>query len=93
MSKWILYEPDYDKPHSIIVFDDGNDRFKSLKNIWFICGEWKGKVRMIHSDKKTIIQSISRWKVIQNIITDDLKYLDHSAKKLNDSFTPYFPLK
>ena len=48
---------------------------------------------MIHADKKTIIQTISRLKVIQNIITDDLKYLDHSAKKLNDSFTPYFPLK
>ena len=71
MSEWVFYEPDYDKPHCIIVFDDGNKKFKSMENTWFVCGEWKGKLRLIHTDKKTVIQSISRWKVIRNIITNN----------------------
>tara|TARA_B100000927_G_C16418284_1_gene450227 strand:+ start:262 stop:543 length:282 start_codon:yes stop_codon:yes gene_type:complete len=93
MSEWVLYEPDYNKPHCITIFDDGNDIFKCKENTWFICGEWKEKVRMIHADKKTVIQSISRWKVIHNIITTNLEYFDHSAKKLNDSIAHSFPQK
>ena len=90
MTEWSLYEPDYDKPHTIIIFDDGNDRFKSMENTWFICGEWKGKIRLIHADKNTVIESISKWKVIKNIITENLNYFDHSAEKLNDSSTYSF---
>jgi len=70
MSSWEVYEANYSEPHTIIVFDDGNTHYKNVENIWYICGNWKGKVRLINKDRKTIIQSISKWKVLKNINTD-----------------------
>ena len=70
MSKWQVYEPDYSKPHSITIFDHENIHYKKLKNTWYICGNWKEKVRLINDDRKTIVQSISNWKVLKNIETN-----------------------
>lgn len=62
MSDWIIFNPDYNKPLKITVFDDGNSEYTKLTNIWFIFGEWRGKVRLINIDNTTIINSISEWK-------------------------------
>jgi len=50
----------------IIVFDDGNQRFKHLNNSWIVTGSrFNGqKVALKNiTDKSIIIQSISSWKV------------------------------
>ena len=70
MSKWKLFEPDYDKRNFINIFDDGNKIYSDCNNIWYICGAWKGKVRLINEDRKTYINSISAWKVIPFIQTN-----------------------
>ena len=64
---WNLVEPDYNVPYMIIVFDDKNKMCEELENTWFLCGARKGKVRMIHKDRTTIIESISKWKVIEKL--------------------------
>ncbi len=70
MSEWKLFEPDYDKRNFINIFDDGNKIYSDCNNIWYICGAWKGKVRLINEDRKTYINSISAWKVIPFIQTN-----------------------
>ena len=70
MSEWEFFEPDFKNPHTIIKFDDGNDNYKNISNTWYICGTWKGKVRLINEDKKTYINCISAWKIIKNIDTN-----------------------
>jgi|TARA_Y100000992_G_C21079063_1_gene402431 hypothetical protein len=70
MTEWNLFEPDLDSPHAIIVFDDGLDPYKKKENIWYICGSWKGKVRLVNQDQKTYINSISSWKIIKHINTN-----------------------
>ena len=74
MTEWKLYDPDFKKPHAIILFDDGLQAYKEKENEWFICGEWKGKIRILNKDRKTYINSISAWKVIPHINTDVNKY-------------------
>ena len=59
-----IYNPDYTNPLMIKLFDDGLDRYKNYENIWYICGNWRGKLRLINVDRKTTISSISAWKVI-----------------------------
>ena len=56
------FQPDYTKPVQITLFDDGNSNYKNYINQWFICGIWRGKVKLINIDKTTIINSISQWK-------------------------------
>lgn len=67
---WNLVEPDYNVPYAIIVFDDANKKCEELENTWFLCGVRKGKVRMIHKDRTTIIESISKWKVIEKLFVN-----------------------
>ena len=66
-SEWSIFEPNYNVPYSVIVFNDENKHFEKLENTWFLCGIWKGKVRMIHKDRVNIISSISKWKVIEKL--------------------------
>tara|TARA_Y100001935_G_scaffold242388_1_gene232748 strand:+ start:1006 stop:1206 length:201 start_codon:yes stop_codon:yes gene_type:complete len=50
----------------IIVFDDGNQRFKNYDNKWIIIGSrFNGqKIALKNiSDKSIIIRSISSWKI------------------------------
>tara|TARA_Y100000992_G_C21044828_1_gene386700 strand:- start:249 stop:449 length:201 start_codon:yes stop_codon:yes gene_type:complete len=49
---------------SIYVFDDGNQIYEAYENIWSIIGHGRGKVKLLNIDKITIIESISRWKLI-----------------------------
>ncbi len=50
---------------TIIVFDDGNDKYKDCKNEWSLSGRWRGKVSLVNKDDPCIkIDSISAWKVI-----------------------------
>lgn len=59
---WSFFNPDYSKPVRINIFDDGNDIYKSNENKWFVCGEWRGKIKLINIDGNTTINSISEWK-------------------------------
>ena len=63
MTDWKLYDPDYTNPMTVNLFDDGISNYKDYENIWYVCGDWKGKIRLINIDKKTLISSISTWKV------------------------------
>mgnify|MGYP001247625934 FL=1 len=61
MPEWVdVHDPNY---YKITVFDDGNKRFSTLENKWFIVSQWVGKVRVINVNNKTEIRSISRWKL------------------------------
>lgn len=60
---WSLFNPNYNQPIRITLFDDGNVSYKNYENRWFICGKWRGKVKLINIDNTTIINSISEWKI------------------------------
>ena len=62
MSKWFIFNPNYNKPLRITIFDDGNNNYKDYINKWYCCGIWRGKLKLINIDKTTIINSISEWK-------------------------------
>lgn len=62
MSDWTLFYPNYNKPVKINIFDDGNNEYKNYINKWFVCGQWRGKLKLINVDNITIINSISEWK-------------------------------
>ena len=49
-STWTFFNPKYDEPVSIRVFDDGNNIYKNYENKWFVCGEWRGKIKLINSN-------------------------------------------
>ena len=66
-TEWSFFDPNWNVPHSVIVFDDGNKHYDELENTWFLCGVWEGKVKLIHKNKETIIDSISKWKVVEKL--------------------------
>ena len=70
MNEWRLFEPDYNKPVSVIVFDNGHRKHENLENTWFICGIWKSKVRLINNDLNNIIYSISKWNVVKKLFVN-----------------------
>ena len=74
MAEWKLYDADFKKPHAIILFDHGLDSYKEKENEWFICGESKGKIRILNKDRKTYINCISTWKVLPHINTNIKKF-------------------
>lgn len=88
MDEWRLFEPDYNKPMSVIVFDDGNKIHENLENTWFICGTWKGKVRLINMDLKCTIHSISKWKVVEKLFVNRL---NSNPKKIMDMSSQEIP--
>lgn len=65
--EWTLFDPSWNAPHSVIVFDPQHKHYESLENTWYLCGTKPGKVRLIHRDKETIVDSISKWKVIEKL--------------------------
>ena len=61
---WKYIVPNFECPVQIKVFDDGNEKYKQLDNIWYIFGECGGKVALCNSvNATTIIRSISLWKI------------------------------
>jgi hypothetical protein len=48
---------------SIRVFDDGNDEFESLPNQYEVVDVMGGKVKLMNLATKTVVSSISSWKV------------------------------
>lgn len=53
-----------DDTFTIIVFDDGNERYKDCKNEWSLSGRWRGKISLVNkADPGIKIDSISAWKV------------------------------
>ena len=34
-SEWSIFEPNYNVPYSVIVFNDENKHFEKLENTWF----------------------------------------------------------
>ena len=50
--------------YSILVFDDGNEKYESLPNVWRILKTSNGKSTIINEKEKVIINSISRWKLL-----------------------------
>ena len=62
MSDWVYCDPDYTKPMRVRTFDDGLS-CNTCENVWYICGNWRDKIKLVNIDTKTIITSISGWKV------------------------------
>ncbi len=61
---WKYYEPKTDVEYSINTFDDGNDEYKYYTNVWYVYGNWLGKVAIVNKRDKTMrIKSISAWKL------------------------------
>jgi regulator of replication initiation timing len=61
---WKYIIPDFERPVQIKVFDDGNEKYKQLDNIWYIFGESRGKVALCNAfNPATILRSISFWKI------------------------------
>jgi len=54
--------------YEVIKFDDGNDAYQHYPNKWFINATWKGKVRLKNIDQRTILPSISAWKIIMTTV-------------------------
>ena len=50
---------------SILFFDEKNKDKSNLENKWFITHIYNGKVRLINSDKKTILQDIPKWYLVE----------------------------
>ena len=65
--EWTLFDPSWNAPHSVIVFEPQHQQYESLENTWYVCGTKPGKVRLIHKDKETVVDSISKWKVIEKL--------------------------
>lgn len=53
--------------YSILVFDDGNEKYESLPNVWKIIKTSQGKSTIINEKENVIINSISRWKLLCHI--------------------------
>ena len=61
---WKYIVLNFECPIQINVFDDGNEKYKELDNIWYIFGECGGKVALCNAiNPTTILRSISLWKV------------------------------
>tara|TARA_B100000035_G_scaffold143051_1_gene121748 strand:+ start:683 stop:1144 length:462 start_codon:yes stop_codon:yes gene_type:complete len=63
-SKWKLYQPTSNNLYYIDVFDDGNEKYKNLTNLWYKIGHWQEKICLLNRDEKVFIYSISSWKVL-----------------------------
>ena len=63
--EWTYFAPNVSNTVEIIVFDDGNEKYKYYTNRWHVFGRWRGKVALINAENQTIkIHSISEWKAI-----------------------------
>ena len=61
---WKYIVLNFECPIQINVFDDGNEKYKELDNIWYIFGECGGKVALCNAiNPTTILRSISLWKI------------------------------
>lgn len=49
----------------VIVYNNGNDIYECLENTWYICGYINNKVKLINEDKSSIIEKISKWKIMK----------------------------
>ena len=60
---WILFKDNFDKC-TISWFDDGNQKYKSFHNLWYIIGtNNKGKYKLKNiKNPGILIDSISTWK-------------------------------
>lgn len=59
-----LNDSDDETIYSILVFDDGNEKYEYLPNVWRILKTSNGKSTIINEKEKVIINSISRWKLL-----------------------------
>ena len=46
-SKWKLYQPTSNNLYYIDVFDDGNEKYKNLTNLWYKIGHWQEKICLL----------------------------------------------
>lgn len=73
--EWVLFDPCWNAPHSIIVFGEDIKEYEVLNNRWFICGTRKGNLRLIHEDRTTTILSIAKWKVVEHLFVGSPNHL------------------
>lgn len=52
---------------SIFVFDDGNEKYEKLPNVWRIIKTGKGKCSIVNEKENVTIQSISEWKLLETV--------------------------
>ena len=62
-----LNDSDNETIYSILVFDDGNEKYECLPNVWKIIKTSQGKSTIINEKENVIINSISRWKLLCHI--------------------------
>ena len=63
-NNWKYIIPNFERPVQIREFDDGNEKYNQLDNIWYIFGESRGKVALCNATYPNIIvRSISLWKI------------------------------
>jgi hypothetical protein len=63
--EWNMFPPDLTKEYIINIFDDGNEKYHEVLNIWYKYGQWRDKIALVNSDNPKIrIESISVWKVL-----------------------------
>ncbi len=61
---WNYYAPNKSEEYSVDEFDDGNACYSRYVNVWYKCGEWRGKISLANKcDESIKIGSISMWKV------------------------------
>jgi hypothetical protein len=51
--------------YSILVFDDGNEKYKDLPNTWEIEKSLNGKCTIKNKKENITINSISEWKLLE----------------------------
>jgi hypothetical protein len=62
-NNWKYIVPNFERPVQIKVFD-GVEKYREYDNIWYIFGEYGGKVALCNAfNPATILRSISLWKI------------------------------
>jgi hypothetical protein len=56
---------DNTQTYTIIVYDDGNEKYREYSNRWKIIKRTKGKCTIVNEKENITIPSISEWKLLE----------------------------
>ncbi len=61
MNDWIFFTPS--QKYYVNTFDDGNQKYECVPNVWLLYGTWRDKVALVNQANRNVrIESISSWK-------------------------------
>ena len=66
--------------YSIIVYDDGNEKYSKYINRWKITKKERGKCSIVNDKEDVVISSISEWKLLE-VIDDNKKAESHRQER------------